>query len=118
MCSLVGLGLGLLLDVTSPHRQASYVPVKTFLGLPCQTPERARLDIIPIRCDYWSELEGIGDMLSKSELVWLHAFQGTMALKRDWIAVGHLQGLIDHLAGEHGVCDDAQPMINVDLATH
>lgn len=57
-------------------------------------------------------------MFSKSELVWLHAFQSTLALKRDWVAVGHLQGLIDHLAGEYGICDDALPASGLGMETH
>jgi hypothetical protein len=42
-------------------------------------------------------------MLSRRELAWLHALQGDLALKRDWVAVGHLQALIDHIADEHGI---------------
>ncbi|WP_296722767.1 hypothetical protein [Erythrobacter sp.] len=42
-------------------------------------------------------------MLTKRELGWLHALQGDLALKRDWVAVGHIQSLIDHMADEHGL---------------
>ena len=41
-------------------------------------------------------------MLTKRELVWLHSLQGDFALKRDWVAVAHVQSLIDHVADEHG----------------
>lgn len=41
-------------------------------------------------------------MLNKRELFWLHSLQGDFALKRDWVAVAHVQSLIDHIAGEHG----------------
>jgi len=41
-------------------------------------------------------------MSIKRELVLLNALQGTLAIKRDWVAVGHLQALIDHLADEYG----------------
>lgn len=42
-------------------------------------------------------------MLNSRELAWLHALQGDLALKRDWVAVGHLQALIDRIADEHGI---------------
>ena len=42
-------------------------------------------------------------MLSKQELVWLNALQSDLALKKDWVAVGHVQALIDRIAGEHGL---------------
>ncbi|MEQ5789319.1 hypothetical protein J3454_15615 [Erythrobacter sp. NFXS35] len=49
-------------------------------------------------------------MLTKRELGWLHALQSDLALKRDWVAVGHVQSLIDHLADEHGVSrEEAHP---------
>jgi hypothetical protein len=49
-------------------------------------------------------------MLTKRELAWLHALQGDLALKRDWVAVGHIQSLIDHVAHEHGVLrEEAYP---------
>lgn len=42
-------------------------------------------------------------MLSKQELVWLNALQSDLALKKDWVAVGHVQALIDRIAGAHGL---------------
>lgn len=49
-------------------------------------------------------------MLSKRELAWLHALQGDLALKRDWVGVGRIQSLIDHIADKHGALrDEAHP---------
>jgi len=49
-------------------------------------------------------------MLSKRELAWLHALQSDLAAKRDWVAVGHVQSLIDHMAQEHGALrEEAHP---------
>jgi hypothetical protein len=45
-------------------------------------------------------------MLSKQELVWLNALQSDLALRKDWVAVGHVQALIDRIAGEHGLVAD------------
>lgn len=47
-------------------------------------------------------------MTIKRELLLLNALQGDLAIKRDWIAVGHLQALIEHFAQEHGalIADD------------
>jgi len=42
-------------------------------------------------------------MLSKQELVWLNALQSELALKKDWVSVGHVQALIDRIAGVHGL---------------
>jgi hypothetical protein len=41
-------------------------------------------------------------MVNLQELAWLHDLQGDLALRRDWVAVGHIQALIDRLADEHG----------------
>lgn len=41
-------------------------------------------------------------MMTKRELALLHSLQGTLALKRDWVAVGHVQALIDRISNEHG----------------
>lgn len=41
-------------------------------------------------------------MTIKRELLLLNALQGDLAIKRDWIAVGHLQALIEHFAQQHG----------------
>lgn len=37
-------------------------------------------------------------MMVGREFAWLHALQCDLAAKRDWVAVAHLQALIDHLA--------------------
>ena len=57
-------------------------------------------------------------MLIKREIGWLNSLQSDLALKRDWVAVGHLQALIDHIAETHGaMLDDAsaegfEPVVN------
>lgn len=48
-------------------------------------------------------------MLSKQELVWLNALQSELALKKDWVAVGHVQALIDRIAGVHGLTTPFTP---------
>ena len=40
-------------------------------------------------------------MINRQEFAKLHALQTSLAVKRDWIAVAHLQALIDHLAQNH-----------------
>lgn len=45
-------------------------------------------------------------MLTNRSLLWLHTLQNDFALKWDWVAVGQLQALIDHIAGEHGFLPD------------
>ena len=40
-------------------------------------------------------------MINRRELAWLHALQMSLAIKRDWVALAHLQALIDHLAEKH-----------------
>lgn len=42
-------------------------------------------------------------MLARRELIWLHSFQEDLALKRDWIAMAHVQALIDHLSQTRGI---------------
>lgn len=42
-------------------------------------------------------------MLGQRELVLLHTLQSELAIKRDWVAVGFVQNLIDHIADEHGL---------------
>ena len=39
-------------------------------------------------------------MLNKRDLARLHVLQAHFAMRRDWIAVGHLQALIDHVPFE------------------
>ena len=57
-------------------------------------------------------------MLTKRELLWLHALQSDFAVKRDWVAVGHVQCLIDYIADEHGVLtEEPAPSLN-ELAVH
>jgi hypothetical protein len=41
-------------------------------------------------------------MMTEREFALLHSLQSTLALKRDWVAVGHLQALIDRISSEHG----------------
>lgn len=57
-------------------------------------------------------------MLSKRELVWLHTLQGDLALKRDWVAVGKVQSLIDHIADEHGILRDEPVRTERQLGLH
>lgn len=57
-------------------------------------------------------------MLTIRELVWLHTFQTDLALKRDWVAVGHVQSLIDHMANEHGLACEGQIHASLPLETH
>lgn len=40
-------------------------------------------------------------MINGQEFAWLHALQSDLAVKRDWVAVAHLQALIDHIAEKH-----------------
>jgi hypothetical protein len=40
-------------------------------------------------------------MISGREFAWLHALQGDLAARRDWVAVAHLQALIEHIADKH-----------------
>lgn len=57
-------------------------------------------------------------MLTKTELAFLHGLQSDLALKRDWVAVGHLQCLIDRIADEHGFVH-TEPMVScADLVVH
>lgn len=57
-------------------------------------------------------------MLTKTELALLHGLQSDLALKRDWVAVGHLQSLIDHIAGEHGFVHTGPMVSRPDLVVH
>lgn len=57
-------------------------------------------------------------MLTTRQLAWLHAFQSDLALKRDWVAVGHVQSLIDHIAGEQGLLPDDGLASGPELALH
>lgn len=40
-------------------------------------------------------------MVNGREFAWLHTLQVSLAAKRDWVAVAHLQALIDHIAEKH-----------------
>lgn len=42
-------------------------------------------------------------MLGNRELELLHTLQTELAIKRDWVAVGFVQNLIDHMVDEHGL---------------
>ena len=42
-------------------------------------------------------------MLTGRELIWLHSLQADLALQRDWIAMAHVQALIDHLSQTRGI---------------
>lgn len=57
-------------------------------------------------------------MLTKRELLWLHALQNDFATKRDWVAVAHVQSLIDHIADEHGIITDGYANVPHELAIH
>lgn len=57
-------------------------------------------------------------MRSAHDLVRLHALQGEMAIKRDWVAVGHLQALIDQLAIEHDGFGRANFALMSDISVH
>lgn len=57
-------------------------------------------------------------MLTKRELLWLHALQSDLAVKRDWVAVAHVQSLIDHIANEHGMITDDNERISHEFAAH
>lgn len=49
-------------------------------------------------------------MLTAKELVWLHDLQLNLAIRRDWIAVAHLQCLMDRIVDEHPVlASDSNP---------
>lgn len=45
-------------------------------------------------------------MMDGREFGWLHTLQCNLAAKRDWIAVAHLQALIDHIAENHIMAAD------------
>ncbi len=55
-------------------------------------------------------------MLTTRELIWLHSLQGDLALKRDWIAVAHVQALIDHLSDTQGI-ESVSPFLPIGAAT-
>lgn len=57
-------------------------------------------------------------MLTYRELIWLHALQSDLALKRDWVAVGHVQLLINHIAGEHGLLHEDAFASGAELELH
>lgn len=57
-------------------------------------------------------------MMIKQEVAWLNTFQGDMAIRRDWIAVGHIQALIDHIAEMHGVVLDASCSFGIEPVVH
>lgn len=76
------------------------------------------LDIDRVRCDIRSEMVERAVMLTLHELVWLHTLQTDLALKRDWVAVGHVQSLIDHMANEHGLACEGRFPISLPLETH
>lgn len=57
-------------------------------------------------------------MLTKRELLWLHALQGDFATKRDWVGVGHVQSLIDYIADEHGILAEDPARLAQELAVH
>lgn len=57
-------------------------------------------------------------MLSKQELFWLNALQGDLALKKDWVAVGHVQALIDRIAGEHGLSENGPRGTRLEQRVH
>ena len=53
-------------------------------------------------------------MLNDRRLAWLHSLQGDLALKRDWVAVGHIQALIDHIACERGTLEASLEEANLE----
>lgn len=57
-------------------------------------------------------------MLTKRELMWLHALQSDLAATKDWTAVGHVQSLIDHIADEHGLRVDGRSPAGGPTAVH
>ena len=57
-------------------------------------------------------------MLTKRELLWLHALQGDFANQRDWVGVGHVQSLIDYIADEHGILTEDPALLAQELAVH
>lgn len=57
-------------------------------------------------------------MINQDDLEWLHLFQSNLALRRDWVAVGKLQGLIDHLAMAHGIGNQKDRVEVVRLLRH
>ncbi len=49
-------------------------------------------------------------MLTAKELVWLQDLQLNLAIRRDWVAVAHLQCLMDRIVDEHPVlASDSNP---------
>lgn len=57
-------------------------------------------------------------MLSLQEIKNLHSLQRQLALKRDWIAVAHLQALIDHVLADHSFCPVNDKSGEPDLVVH
>lgn len=56
--------------------------------------------------------------MTKRELTLLHNLQCNLALKRDWVAVAHLQALIDRISDEHGGFDAQSCEANLSVAIH
>jgi hypothetical protein len=57
-------------------------------------------------------------MLITRELALLHTLQSKRALRRDWVAVGHLQLLIDRISGGSCASDDDQSGDRLEFVVH
>jgi hypothetical protein len=57
-------------------------------------------------------------MITRREFAWLHTLQMSLAVKRDWVAVAHLQALIDHLAEKHIQPDQTVPQPEAGIQIH
>lgn len=57
-------------------------------------------------------------MISRREFAWLHTLQMSLAVQRDWVAVAHLQALIDLLAEKHIEPDHTVPEAEVGVQIH
>ena len=57
-------------------------------------------------------------MINGREFAWLHTLQVSLAARRDWVAVAHLQALIDHIAEKHMEPDEVTQSCEVSVQIH
>jgi hypothetical protein len=57
-------------------------------------------------------------MIIKREFALLNRLQTDLAIRRDWIAVGHLQALIDHMAETQMVVLDNSSSNGIEPVVH
>lgn len=57
-------------------------------------------------------------MFTNQEFVRLHALQSRFAIRRDWVAVAHLQALIDHVAFASSDLGECAPIDDVEVLVH